>query len=127
MRALIVDDDFEDRLLIKRELQKCSPGCIVDEDDSYKGGRDTLSNGVEYDIVFIDRCLGDGEGDHLLPLVNPNAHCILMSNVKLSEYVEEKDAILSSRGILRFLVKAQVSKAKSEIEKSLEFTKNIIQ
>jgi two-component system, LytTR family, response regulator len=66
MNAVIIDDEFQSRVVIRTEIQVLFPEIsIIGEADGVSSGVE-LINEVKPDLVFLDIHLGDGTGFHVL-------------------------------------------------------------
>jgi two-component system OmpR family response regulator len=78
-RVLLLDDDDAARLtlaaLLEDEFDVAEVSCLAD-------ARASLTNGTAFDLVLLDRHLGDGHGIDLIPLVRsqlPRCKIIVVS------------------------------------------------
>ncbi len=58
--ALVVDDDADVRSVISKCLRKFKVGVV--EAESLAEAREMFEDGEQFSIVFLDRCLPDGDG-----------------------------------------------------------------
>lgn len=80
VRVLIVDDHEGNRTTLAALLS--DEGFFVDAVDGFASACARLEGAAPYDVVLLDRTLGDGDGIELVPLVRavePKTHVIIIS------------------------------------------------
>lgn len=78
IRALLIEDEPNARLILRRMLAHYANIQVVGESGSLRGARSLLARG-NYNLVFLDIRLADGSGFDLVPLVRRHARIIFVT------------------------------------------------
>lgn len=95
VRVLIVDDHLGNRTTLAALLT--DEGFFVDAVDSFAGACARLEGAAPYDIVLLDRQLGDRDGVELVPLVRavePSTRILVISGSDDEQPLPGVDAVI---------------------------------
>jgi CheY-like chemotaxis protein len=95
VRVLIVDDHSGNRTTLAALLSE--DGFFVDEVESFVGACQRLEGSAPYDVVLLDRGLGDRDGVELVPLVRavePTTRVIVTSGMDDERPLSGVDAVI---------------------------------
>lgn len=95
-RALVLDDDPVMRVALQNVLSML--GWQVEAlGEEVAAALDAVAGGASYDLVVLDRALGDGLADDLarmLPLLQPAAHVVMLTSAALCRVPDGVDRLL---------------------------------